>query len=189
MRVNEVDTDASLMQRFQAGDKEAFHALYERYAQSVLRYLFRMLGGDDSRAQDILQDVFLRVAGKPHYFNPEFRFSTWLFSIASNLCKNEYRYQAIRRNYDPSVDLDIYGQKNADVDKKLDMKTFENALQAELMQLETEQRSIFLLRHQENYSIKEIARILDCPEGTVKSRLFNVSKKLASQLMDYHPEA
>ena len=188
MRLNDVDNDRLLMQRFQAGDEDAFRMLYERYAQKILRYLFRMMGGDETIARDLLQDVFLRIAQKPHYFKVEFKFSTWIFSIASNLCKNEYRRKHVRRNDDLQADMDGYIHKEENIEEQLDMKRFEDAVQAELMQLDPEQRSTFLLRHQEHYSIKEIGHILDCPEGTVKSRLFNISKKLADQLIDYHPE-
>ncbi len=110
-----------------------------------------------------------------------------MFSIAHNLCKNEYR--RINRNIlESREDVETLNitQETA-VEKQLDAKFFTRALHRQLDLLRPEQKSAFILRFQENLSTREISTILNCPEGTVKSRLFYLTKKLAGQLVDFHP--
>ena len=85
------------MQLISAGNSNALAELYNRYSASLLRYFFRMLWKDESKAQDFLHDLFLKIIRNPGYYVPGRRFSTWLYSVANNMCKNEYRKQAIRQ--------------------------------------------------------------------------------------------
>jgi RNA polymerase sigma-70 factor (ECF subfamily) len=151
-------------------------------------YFYRMLGGDEEKAQDFLQDVFLKIIEKPYQFNEKMKFSTWIFTIASNLCKNEYRRMKVRETTRNEPDMDYHQQVNTiDQIHKIEHDDFEKAIQDELRKMDPEQRSTFILRFQENLSIKEIGEILNCSPGTVKSRIFYTTKKLASRLKEYNP--
>jgi len=184
-------SDEKLMELIQRGDTSTFDELYHRYSQRLLLYFFRELGGDEQKAQDFLQDAFLKIVEKPDLFDPERKFSTWIFSVAYNMCKNEYRRMEVRNVVDNNVDInEMPSHIDSDyhpVERNMDQKAFEKALMAELEKLEDGHRSAFLLRYQQNLTLKEIGDILGCSEGTIKSRLFYTTHKLASRLKAFNP--
>jgi len=170
------------------GDIGYLKELYQRYAKKLLYYFYRMLGGDEEKAQDFLQDVFLKIIENPDQFNVNMKFSTWIFTISANLCKNEYRRLKVRESTQNEPDMDHHVQEIIiDQVEKINQKDFEMAVQSELKKMDPEQSSTFLLRYQENLSIKEISDILNCSSGTVKSRIFYITKKLASRLKIFSP--
>ena len=186
------ETDEQLMAGIKQGDTSAFDALYMRYSKRLLNYFHRMLGGSDEKAQDFLQDIFLKLVEKPDLFDGP-RFSTWIFTIAHNMCKNEYRRLSVRQE---AATQGLIAEAMTppssipdQADRRLDHQTFSRALCEALQSLGAGQRQIFLLRHQEHFSIKEISDIVGCSEGTVKSRLFYMTKKLAGKLKAFHPKA
>src|SRR6478752_1050031 len=89
-------SDEELMRLLQRGEEQALVHLYDRYGRKLLRYFHRMLWRDETRAQDFLQDLFMKVMEHPNHFNSDRKFSTWLYSVAHNMCKNEYRKQKLR---------------------------------------------------------------------------------------------
>lgn len=182
-------SDEQLMRMIQQGKTVAFNELYNRYSKRLLHFFYRNLGGYEEIAQDFLQEIFLKVIEKSKLFHPERNFSTWIFSLAYNLCKNEYRRKDVRKIVTNSENIDSITFEGNDyhcVEKEIDLSIFKNALFEKLKQLSIDHRTTFLLRFQQNYSIKEISKVLDCSEGTVKSRLFYSIKKLSTQLKDYN---
>lgn len=184
-------SDEKLMELLQAGNSAAFEVLYERYSRRLLVYYFRMLGGDEAKAQDFLHDTFLKIIEKPRLFDTGKNFSGWLFTLAYNRCKNEYRRLEIRR---AAVVENSFGALTAYPDQPaqpggsdIDRQNFRRKLFAELQKLNPSQRSAFLLRYQENFTIRQIAETLDCSEGTVKSRLHYATRKLAKKLQQFNP--
>jgi RNA polymerase sigma-70 factor (ECF subfamily) len=182
--------DEKLMECIQRGDTSAFNEIYNRYSKRLLFYFFRELAGDQEKAQDFLQDIFLKIVEKPDSFCTERRFSTWIFAVAYNMCKNEYRRLGVESVVDSTANMD---GMSLDIDsdyhqleRNMDQKTFESALTAELEKIDDGHRSAFLLRFQQNLSIKEIGEILGCSEGTVKSRLFYTTQKLATKLKAFN---
>jgi len=179
---NKVFSDSELMQQIVSGDQAAFSELYHRYKGRMYYYFYRMLGSSAELANDFLQELFLKLIEKPESYNPAYNFSTWFFSIANNMCKNEYRRRGIRQEYqlaesfDPK--LDFMNEKSIEPDRVIE-KIFQT-----LDQFGEEHRSAFVLRYREGFSIREVAEILELPEGTVKSRLFYTKKMLAEKL-DY----
>ena len=177
------------MESIQQGDSGAFDELYQRYSRRLLYYFYRMFGGDEEKAQDFLQDLFLKIIEKPGQFVAKHKFTSWIFTVAHNMCKNEYRRQDVRKKNEnklESIDLkfdDGYSQ----IEKNIDQKIFENHLLKQLTKLNPNYQTTFLLRFQENMTIKEISEIMECSEGTVKSRLFHITRKLMSQLKEFNP--
>ncbi len=184
-------SDEQLMRHVQQGEAWALDALYHRYARRLLTFLYRMLGRDRDTAQDLLQDVFLKLIEKPHLFRSGYRFSTWIFTIAHNRCKNEYRRKATRRTVLTDADPDSSSAMPPDpvpvAEQHVDRVLFESALMTALEQLDASHRTTFLLRFQEEFSIQDIGEIMDCSPGTVKSRLFYTTRKLAETLKAFHP--
>lgn len=179
-------TDEELVARSGRGDADAFDELYGRYSQRLLYYFYRMLG--DDKAQDFLQELFLKVIEKNESCAAAPRFSTWLFTVAHNMCCNEYRHKAVRQEvFLGDVDLLHPCAEGDDIERELDQAAFKKSLLAELDRLDQVKRSTFLLRYQEDFAIDEIGTIMGCSPGTVKSRLFYTTRLLADRLQAFHP--
>jgi len=168
------------MQQIVSGDHAAFSELYNRYKDRMYYYFYRMLNNSPEHANDFLQELFMKIVEKPTSYNPTYAFHTWLYSVANNMCKNEYRRRNIRLEYQEQVAskpaIDFFNEKTIEPEQVIE-KIFQT-----LDQLGEEHRSAFLLRYREEFSIREVAEILGLPEGTVKSRLFNARKILAEKL-------
>ncbi len=178
-RKKEISSDEQLMRQISNGDQEAFNALYERYKDRLYYYFFRMLGNSDPMANDFLQDVFLKIIEKPGRFNPTYPFKTWVFSVAYNLCKNEYRRREIRKEAPPSDNLiDLV---NPVIPGSISTEDLINRIFRSLDSLSPEHRSVFIMHYREGFPIKEIAGMLELAPGTVKSRLFYTRKYLAEK--------
>jgi len=180
-------SDAELMLLLRKGDKEAFSALYDRYAGKLASFFYRMLNKDPEKSQDFMHDLFVKIIGNPASFDTNQRFDTWVFHVAYNMCKNEYRKMAVRDEFRESH---IYADRSIDEPglHRIDHLKFSEALNEKLGLLDERQRSVFLLRYQQELSLKEIAAIMDCPEGTIKSRLFYAIKFLSEKLIVFDPK-
>jgi RNA polymerase sigma-70 factor (ECF subfamily) len=178
-----LEEDIALLKLMEHGDSSAFDELYHRYAARLARFASYTLGNDRALAEDMVQDLFIKIIENPSLYNHEYKFSTWLFSCINNRIKNEYRNKQNRNRIEEEylAESDICIPDLRDIDLKI-------IKQQIIMQLEEysyEQRTTFLLRFIEDLSIKEIAQLTECSEGTVKSRLFYTLKKLGSSLKVY----
>lgn len=180
--------DERLMELVVRGNERAFATLYDRYQRKLLSYFHRMLWNDRERAQDFLQDLFTKLAQQPASYNPDRPFSTWLYSVANNMCKNEYRRQAVRTAAAPLLKASANHTSEAVGGTALDHEAFNRRLEEELEKLEPDQKATFVMRHYEDMAIKEIAAVFGISEGTVKSRLFYTVKKLAAKLPEFNPQ-
>jgi RNA polymerase sigma-70 factor (ECF subfamily) len=146
-----------------------------------------MLGNSNEKAQDFLQDIFVKLIDKAESFDPSRKFSTWIFSIANNMCKNEYRRMEVRKDTTIEAFTEVLHQEHEvfldEVD--IDIEMFTKDLFEELENFEEIHKTVFLLHYREDFAIKEIAQILEISEGTVKSRLFYTRKKLSEKLSKY----
>ena len=181
-------SDEALMAKAAGGDSRSFALIYDRYAARMQWYFLKMLGKDAEKARDFTQDLFVKLAEKPHLFDTSKKFSTWLYSVAHNMCKNEYRKLSVRNHVkgdDIGVEKRILDEDAKDPAMELDKNTFEQMLEIQLKLLDENHRTAFLLRYKEEMSIKEIADIMGTSEGTVKSRLFYTVKKLSEKLRSF----
>jgi RNA polymerase sigma-70 factor (ECF subfamily) len=181
-------TDEELMQMIAKGDSMAFEELYDRYSKPMVNYFCRMLWKDRVKAQDFMQDLFTKIVNRPDQYDSSRNFKTWLYSIANNMCKNEYRKQEVRKNTVKMTheNIKVYDE-SPEKSKLMDAEVFNEMLDKELEELEEVQRSTFLMRFKMDLSIKEIAEIHQCSEGTVKSRIFYTLKKLSEKLKMFDP--
>jgi RNA polymerase sigma-70 factor (ECF subfamily) len=179
-------SDEELMLLISKGEKKAFDELYARYADALLRYFTRLLWKDREKAEDFVHDLFAKIIQKPELFDASRTFKTWVYSVANNMCKNEYKKQEVRKNITNGIDhvnvTDLH-----DVLKETHESIFQNTYNESIQQLDSKHREVFSLRHEDGLSIKEIAEILDLNEGTVKSRLFYATKQLADLLKEFNP--
>lgn len=175
-------SDEQLMLLTAGKDQRAFSELYDRYSTPLLNYFFRMLWKDREKAEDFMHDLFTKLIHKPHLYQEGRNFKTWLYSIANNMCKNEYRSQEVRKNTVKMDAPNVAGENGMETIKAMDRADFDRELTAALSQLDEIKRSAFEMRYYRELSIKEISEVMDCSEGTVKSRLFYTIKILNKKL-------
>jgi RNA polymerase sigma-70 factor (ECF subfamily) len=166
-------TDEALMRAVAARNERAFEVLYDRYSPRIYRFFFRMLWRDAGKAEDFTHEIFLKIIEKPQLFDPERNFRTWIYTLASNLCKNEYRRRPPPDNWENPE------QWYDPVPEKLDKELFEQQLQNSIGRLSPAHHQCFVLRYQEEMTVAEIAEIVGCPEGTIKSRLHHALQQVA----------
>lgn len=176
-------SDEKLMQAIQNGDCKAFDVLYKRYNERLYYYFFRMLGFEHQVAEDFVQDLFVRIIDKPQRFDVRRKFSTWIFSIAHNMCKNEYRSREVRSIISTTENPDYYIQEE---DSKKDNKQHLDTIFKILNQMDESHKTVFLLKYREGFSIEEISDITSLPQGTVKSRLHYARKKIQEKVSPNH---
>jgi RNA polymerase sigma-70 factor, ECF subfamily len=176
---NKNSTDEDLMMAVREGNERAFTELYNRYSKRVIYYFYKMLWQNMETARDMHQELFLKLIEKPHLFRPGSAFKTWFFSVANNMCKNEYRKDRPDRKTEP---LHTAEQVREPVLPDVDKNDNYLRLKINIDQLEPAHRECIVLRYFENFTVEEISEILGCPQGTVKSRLFFARKKLAESL-------
>ena len=187
------DPDAALMLRVKRGDRAAFAALVDKYKQPLLNFIFRTLR-DETEAEDLAQNVFLQVYKSRDRYERTAKFTTWLFTIARNLCLNELR----RRSRHPAESIEEMHAEHEDqprqqYEDKAHIAAPEKLLHGELAQkieealaeLPENQRTAILLCRQDELSYEEIAKILDCSLSATKSLIHRGRETLKEKLKPY----
>lgn len=182
------------MLRFQRGDVAAFGQLVDRHESALYNFVLRFVRNAPS-AEDILQEALLRVVQNAGDFKHEARFSTWIYSIARNLCIDHLRKLSLR-NHDSFEQPRADGQRShsdqaadphylASVERSTIAGELRTKITGAVEALPDDQREVFLLREVANLPFKEIARLTDTPENTVKSRMRYALERLQEALRDY----
>jgi RNA polymerase sigma-70 factor (ECF subfamily) len=193
-------SDEALMVRFQSGDKTAFVALVRKHKTAIYNFVLRLVRSQPA-AEDLVQDVFVKIVQSAVDFKHESKFSTWAFTIARNICIDHIRKMSLRQH----ASLD---QPRADapdgptlLDRTADhhpgAAVERSAIGTQLAQriahcvetLPDEQREVFLLREVADLPFKEIATITGVPENTVKSRMRYALERLQQGLAEYEDYA
>ena len=181
-------SDEDLMKAISNGDKRAFDELYDRYSGPLMGYFFRKLWKDREKAEDFVHDLFAKIVRKPDLFDSSRKFKTWVYSVANNMCKNEYKRQEVRKNTSSGLDHTYnVGDGSTNVMNEVHESQFKLEFVKKLDELDAKHSEVFKLRHLEGLSIKEISEVLEISDGTVKSRLFYATKYLAQSLEHYNP--
>ncbi|MBR7018761.1 MAG: sigma-70 family RNA polymerase sigma factor [Prevotella sp.] len=176
-------TDEELMTQVKGGSGRAFDELYRRYARRLNGFFFCQLGGDPERAADAVQDVMLRLYEARSRYKTGENVATWVFAMAYNLCKNQYRHLAHEQNYLAQLDTEPITESQVEV--QMDRRQLEEALQQVLTSLSPPLRMLFSLRYEEDLTVPQIAQIQELPEGTVKSRLHKTMNIIRNKLKEY----
>jgi len=167
-------TDEQAMWQVQMGDDPAaFAVLVERW-EAPIRSLCTRMTGDPHRGEDLAQETFARVFTRRRQFEQSSRFSTWLWRIALNLCYDELRRTHRRRDSVGDLEEEHTEQlpaPEAGPDEQLAQKETASQVRAALQKLPEHYRAVLALRHYEGLKFREIAELLEIPEGTVKSRM------------------
>lgn len=192
-------SDEALMIRFQQGDRAAFAVLVRRHKTPLFNFSLRQLRVR-STAEDVVQETFVRVVQNALDFKHEARFTTWLYTIARNLCIDHLRKGALRKH--PSLDEarssqdgdgPTLGEQTADGRANVERDATSTELRARIADavesLPDDQREVFLMREVANLPFKEIAEITNVPENTVKSRMRYALERLQAALSEYEEYA
>jgi len=165
-------TDETLIGAVARGDERALEQLCRRYERPLHRFLSRYTGGHD--VEDLYQDTWLRAVSAAPRFDTSRRFSTWLFQIAVNLCRDRHRRTRPDAT-DPEhmAELAVAPDTRTQVEAGIDVRRLLDALPEA-------QRGVVILRYYHGLSEADVAEILDCPRGTVKSRLHNAMARLSA---------
>jgi RNA polymerase sigma-70 factor (ECF subfamily) len=176
--LREID-DTALVNAFLTGESRSFDVLVERYQARLLNFVYRIVG-DRERAEDLVQEVFIRVHRHLGRFDRSKKFSTWIYTIASNLGKNELRNRArnplvlftsITQGWDDEERPLEFEDPSARPDDQFRKKHVKELVEQSVAKLPKHHREVFVLREIEGRSYDEIAEITHCNLGTVKSRL------------------
>jgi len=187
--MSEADADLELVRRVQAGQKNAFDLLVRKYQHKVFAIISRYVH-NHAEAQDVAQDTFLRAYRALANFRGDSAFYTWLYRIGINTAKNYLVAQG--RRAPTSTEFDSEEAETFDDGEQLrDINTPENLLlskqigetvNAAMDALPEELRTAIMLRELEGLSYEEIAKIMDCPIGTIRSRIFRAREAVATKL-------
>ena len=177
----ESDDDKVLLERFRSGDKAAFTELVTRYHKPIYNAAFWVLRKAED-ASDITQVVFLKVVERLDEYDPKYKFFSWIYRIAVNESLNLLR----RNGHEDELDdeLEFEGPASDSPEWQLDAGERSRRLQAALMTLSTNDRTVLTMRHFSESSYQEIAQALAIDEKTVKSRLFDARQRLRFLLGD-----
>ncbi|GAB1578183.1 MULTISPECIES: RNA polymerase sigma factor RpoE [Bordetella] len=187
--MSERDVDAELVARVQRGDKKAFDLLVLKYQRKILRLLSRMIR-DPAEIEDVAQEAFIKAYRALPQFRGESAFYTWLYRIAVNTARN-WLASAGRRPSAPNAIETEDGETFNETDNLTDISTPEamvasreiaETVNAVIEELPEELRTAIVLREIEGMSYEDIAQSMDCPIGTVRSRIFRAREAIANRL-------
>jgi RNA polymerase sigma-70 factor (ECF subfamily) len=171
-----VPSDEDLVLALRQGQTDCLGVLVARWEQPLYRFVYRLLERRED-ARDVCQETFLRVLRKAHEFKTGARFSTWMYQIALNLCRDQMRRQRrwgllVRSRDDAGERHAIDPAAADDPSESLAAEQRRRAVTRALDELPPEQREVLILKEYEGLKFREIAAILSCPESTVKSRMY-----------------
>ena len=187
-RMSEAQVDQLLVERVQKGDKRAFDLLINKYQHRIVGLVSRYVS-DPAEAQDVSQEAFIKAYRAIDRFRGDSAFYTWLYRIAINTAKN---WLVARKRRPPSTDIDAADAEQYDLESRLkEQGTPENELLREeikrtvfetISQLPDDLRTAIMLREMEGMSYEDIAVTMDCPIGTVRSRIFRAREAIDAKL-------
>ena len=176
------EADLESMEQVRRGEAAGAARLFQRYAAPLLRFTGRILG-DPAEAEEITQDVFLKLMARADQYDGRAPVASWLFAIATNACRDRLR-RSVRR---PSVALEAVSEvrePGIPVDERLARRQRREAVRRALSELSLEQREALVLARYHGMPYAEIAKALDISEGAVKTRIFRAMETLKARFSE-----
>jgi RNA polymerase sigma-70 factor (ECF subfamily) len=177
------DEDAALMRRVALGDQTAFASLYDRYHRSVARFTHRFVG-DAARAEELTQDIFVKLYRHAARYRPTARFKTFLFKVAANHClnevrKSEYRVAHVRDEAEEGRPLEMPAPESESPHRAAEGRELEAEVAAAMARLSDRERTAFALCRFEGMAYRDIAEVLSASESAVKSLIHRATLSVA----------
>lgn len=184
--------EQALIKEAQKGNILAFESLVKKYDKHVLQLALNMVNHPQD-AEDIYQEVFVRVYKNLSFFQFKSEFSTWLYRVVVNTCINYQKKRFRRKQIFTDQNVSNHDENWKPVTKSMDGSPEQTLLNNELTgeinaaikKLSGKQKTVFVLRHFHGHKLKEIAKIMKCTEGTVKNYLFRATQKMQKSLAAY----
>lgn len=183
-------SDEELIAEFQAGNEAAFNLLVGRFKDPLTNFVFRFIG-DWDECNDVVQETFIRLYRNKHSYRPVARFSTWLYTIATNLAKTQLRRRKRRailffggKSEDGSEPLFDVPDEKSRTDSLVESSLTEDRIQQALNRLSAKYREVVVMRDVQELTYEEIAEITGMKIGTVKSRINRGRSQLQEMLKD-----
>ena len=185
-------TDEMLISRFQSGDENAYIELVNRYKDRLTNFVFYFLK-DEEHSDDIVQETFIRLYEKKHYYKEIAKFSTWIYTIARNLANTELRkksktkimYLSQMNNHKKDYDLK---SSDPDLNMNIENEFLMKEIHAAIDKLPEKYKSVIILRDIQGLDYEQISNIIGVPLGTVKSRINRARLQLQVDLMNFKKE-
>ena len=185
-------TDEMLISRFQSGDENAYIELVNRYKDKLINFVFYFLK-DEEHSEDIVQETFIRLYEKKHYYKEIAKFSTWIYTIARHLANTELRkksrtkimYLSQMSNHKKDYDLK---SSDPELNKNIEDEFLMKEIHAAIDKLPENYKSVIILRDIQGLDYEQISNIIGVPLGTVKSRINRARLQLQVDLMDFKKE-
>ena len=171
------------------GDLAAFRSIVDRYSQSVYNIAYRITG-DSIEAQDIAQDVFIKLYQSLNKYDPHYSFTSWLYRIAVNIAidhnrsNKRFRFISLENFINKPVSEDNFSR----IEQNTEKNELKGAIQRLMVKLSAKQQKVFVLRDLQGFPTGEIAQILQCKPATVRVHLANARLRLRKELMQNYPE-
>jgi RNA polymerase sigma-70 factor (ECF subfamily) len=171
------------MRLIRTGERNAFELLYDRYFDKLV-WFARGFVNDTQKAEDIVQEVFVKIIEKPEQFDETKKFSTWVYTLTGTACRNQIRNEQTRFRLLEENPIPYYDQ-NVTAHHDTDQKILQQRIKTVYEGLNKKEKNIFTLRFEQEFSIREISEIAGIPEGSVKSGIYYMLKKFAHHLKDF----
>ena len=168
--------EAALVERCRKGDRPALETLIGQYQKPVFNVAYRILGNPDAAA-DVTQNTFMKAFENLDRYDPKYKFFSWIYRIAINESINQLRYG---RNHQPLNENEV--SKGGSPESEAVSGDISREIQAGLMALAEDYRTVIVLRHFSEFSYRQISQILEIPEKTVKSRLYTARQQMREKL-------
>jgi len=188
------DPDVQLMLRFRDGDEEAFRELFEKHARAIVNFAYHFVGSQ-TRAEELAQDVFLQIYRAGPRYEPQAKFTTWLYRIATNACLNEvrrpeHRYKKRPLEYQPDdrskrTEIAFADPRAVPGDDALAGRQLEAKIREVLAKLPENQKAALVMSRVEGMSYREVAEALECSESAIKSLVFRATATMRKELAEF----
>lgn len=188
------ESDEQLMARFQAGDSSAMEELFGRFQKPLFNFFYRMVGRRET-AEDLVQETFIKLCRFGNSFRgSDAKFTTWLYSVAGNQCRDHLRHSA-RRPETPMAEFEqeesensldeIPASNESLVEDQIVRSEIQETIKSAINSLPEKERKAVMLREYQGLEYREIAEVLGCPIGSVKVLIFRARQRLRERLQGY----
>jgi RNA polymerase sigma-70 factor (ECF subfamily) len=190
--MDSIDSDAALMVAFQQGNSEAFGQILDKYQKPIVNFIYKIVN-NSAEAEELAQEVFLRIYRARHTYEPRARFAAWIYRIATNLSLKEANRKRRMRFWHPSdssnadapAKEEIFRDPVPDAEKTLITTELGRVVRRAIRSLPRNERVALVLRRYEDFSYREIAEIMRCTEAAVKTYIHRGKLHVREQILPY----